>query len=82
LESLSVGVFELRDFTFLNQVPTTLRALSLGATRSKAPTLSPLSRFRALGKLHLEGQSKDIEVLSELKLLEDVTLRFDFHPLS
>jgi hypothetical protein len=49
--------------------------LKLGATRSKAPSLAPLSRFGSLKRLYLEGHAKDIEVLSDLQALEDVTLR-------
>lgn len=75
LESLSLGIFELTDFSVLEQLSPGLTSLSLGATRSKRPTLAPLSRFRSLRVLYLEGQSKDIEVLSELRELEDVTLR-------
>lgn len=75
LESLSLGIFELTDFDVLERLSPGLTSLSLGATRSKRPTLAPLSRFRSLRVLYLERQSKDIEVLSELRELEDVTLR-------
>ncbi len=75
LESLSLGIFELRDFRVLEQLPPSLTSLALGATRSKRPSLAPLRRLRALRVLRLDGQSKDIDVLSELRDLEDVTLR-------
>ncbi|HSF15784.1 MAG TPA: hypothetical protein VLK65_09530 [Vicinamibacteria bacterium] len=75
LESLSLGIFELTDFSILERLSPELRTLRLGATRSKRPTLSPLSKFKSLRVLYLEGHSKDIEVLSELLELEDVTLR-------
>jgi hypothetical protein len=75
LESLSLDIFELTDFGVLEKLSPGLASLSLGATRSKRPTLAPLSRFRSLRVLYLEAQSKDIEVLSELPELEDVTLR-------
>ncbi len=75
LESLSLGIFELTDFSVLEQLSTGLTSLSLGATRSKRPTLTPLSRLPSLRVLYLEGQSKDIEVLAELRALEEVTLR-------
>ena len=75
LESLSLGIFELIDFSVLERLSPGLTSLSLGATRSKRPTLAPLSKFRSLRVLSLEGQSKDIEVLSELPELEDLTLR-------
>ncbi len=75
LESLSLGIFDLTDFSVLGRLSPRLKSLSLGATRSKRPTLEPLRRFRALRVLRLEGQSKGIEVLNELPELEDVTLR-------
>lgn len=75
LESLSLGIFELTDFSVLERLPPGLVSLTLGATRSKRPSLAPLSNFRSLRELYLEGHSKDIEVLNELTELEDVTLR-------
>jgi hypothetical protein len=75
LESLSLGIFELEDFGVLDLIPSTLSSLFLGATRSRKPSLSPLSRLRSLRVLSLEGQSKSIEVLGELQHLEEVTLR-------
>lgn len=75
LESLSLGIFDLTDFSVLERLSPGLTSLSLGATRSKRPTLAPLRRFRSLRVLYLEGQSKDIDVLGELLELEDVTLR-------
>lgn len=75
LESLSLGIFELQDFGVLETIPSTLTTLSLGATRSKKPHLEALARFTSLKALHIEGQSNGIEVLSQLRGLEDVTLR-------
>ena len=75
LESLSLGIFELKDFGVLERISPGLKSLSLGATRSKRPSLSPLSKFRLLQTLYIEGHSKDIDVLGGLLELEDVTLR-------
>ena len=75
LESLSLGVFDLEDFSVLGRFSQGLQSLSLGATRSKRPNLDPLRRFRSLRVLCLERHSKGIEVLNELRELEDVTLR-------
>ena len=72
---MSLGIFDLTDFSVLERLPPGLTSLSLGATRSKRLSLAPLSSFRSLRILFLEGQSKDIEVLNELPELEDVTLR-------
>ena len=56
-------------------MPGDLRKLTLEATKSKRPSLAPLQRFHSLSRLYLEGQQKDIEVLSKLKSLEELTLR-------
>jgi hypothetical protein len=76
LESLTVGIFDLESFEFLEQLRTSnLRELSLCATKSKKPSLAPLARFSQLRKLYLEGQQKNIDVVSGLATLEDLTLR-------
>jgi hypothetical protein len=49
--------------------------LSLCATKSKKPSLAPVARFDQLRKLSLEGQQKDLDVISKLTSLEDLTLR-------
>jgi hypothetical protein len=75
LEDLSVGIFSLDSFDFLNAIPLGIRSLSLGATKSKKPKLDALDRFRSLRKLYVEGQQNGIDVVGELLELEDVTLR-------
>ena len=75
LKTLHIGIYKLESFDFLNQVNPNLKRLILGATRSKKPDLSPLSRFASLEEIYLEGQQKNIEVLSQLRNLKDVTLR-------
>jgi hypothetical protein len=75
LESLSLGIFELTDFALLERLSPGLATLRLSATRSKRPSLAPLRKFRSLRVLYLEGHTKDIDVLSDLPELEDVTLR-------
>lgn len=75
LESLSIGIFDLKDFGFLTDTPISLKQLMLGSTKSKKPGLSVLKRFGALATLYLEGQQRDIEVLAELETIEDPTLR-------
>lgn len=75
LERLGIGIYGLEDFNFLSRVSGNLTSLLLGATRSKKPDLSPLVRFEKLKRIYLEGQQKHIEVLGELNMLEDVTLR-------
>lgn len=75
LESLSVGVYGLTSFDFLERVPASLRLLSLGDTRSRKPDLSLLARFGSLRVVHLASQAKHIEVLAGLRDLEQVALR-------
>jgi hypothetical protein len=75
LTSLSLGIFELRDFSVLERIPATLTSLFLSATRSKKPNLAPLRRFRSMRVLYVEGHNKDLGVLLDLHDLEDVTLR-------
>jgi hypothetical protein len=75
LESLSLGIFESKDFSVLERVPSGLTVLRLSDTRSRKASLAPLNRFRSLRVLYIEGHSKDIEVLDGLRELEDVTLR-------
>ncbi len=75
LESLRIGIFHLADFRFLNLITTGLKRLFLGSTKSKKPDLSPLTRFTLLEEISIEGQQKNIEVLSQLENLKDVTLR-------
>jgi hypothetical protein len=75
LEGLSIGIYGLDSFDFLALLPSGIKNLSLAATKSKKPRLHILSRFESLTRLSLEGQQQGIEVLSELKKLEDVTLR-------
>ena len=74
LHTLEIGVYGLDNFNFLWKVNDKLTSLLLGETKSKKPDLSPLSRFKSLTRIFLVGQQKNIEVLSDLKLLEDVTL--------
>lgn len=75
LESLSLGIFELQDFDVLDTLPANLTTLGLGATRSKKPRLEALGRFTSLKTLYIEGHSNGIEVIGQLRGLEDVTLR-------
>lgn len=75
VESLAIGIFDLKDFEFLAHLPARITELSLETTRSKKPRLGLLKRFTSLRKLYLEGQQKEIEVLAELRTLEDLTLR-------
>lgn len=76
LKTLSIGIYDLDSFEFLNDIePGAITELSLSATKSKKPTLTSLPRFPKLRRLYLEAQQKDIPVISRLAGLEDLTLR-------
>jgi hypothetical protein len=75
LESLSVGIFNLTNFDFLNGISPNIKELYLHQTRSKKPSIEHLSRFTELEYLYLEGQQKGIESISNLKKLQKIVLR-------
>jgi hypothetical protein len=58
----------------LNHLPAQLRHLGLGQTRTRL-SLAPLARFTALRRLSLEGHTKDLDVLAQLRTLTSLTLR-------
>jgi hypothetical protein len=75
LQTLGVGVYEMQDFGFLDEVHPGIQSLSLEGTFSKKPRIHAISRFRELKRLYLEGQQKGLEAISDLSCLEDLTLR-------
>jgi hypothetical protein len=76
LESLSIGIYNLESFGFLDRLPCEqIISLSLEATHSNRPHLQPLGRCGNLRTLYIEGHQKDIEVVGGLEHLEDLTLR-------
>lgn len=75
LEHLGVGIFNLDNFDFLENINSNLKELYLHQTRSKKPKISSIQRFERLEYLYLEGQQKGIEAISNLKKLEKIVLR-------
>ena len=75
LKGLGIGIWSLEDLGFLSDVSNKIESLFIGATKSIKPNLEPLSRFKNLKSIYLEGQRKSIDVLSALGSLEKVTLR-------
>lgn len=75
LEELGVGIYNLENFDFLENINKNLKELYLHKTKSKKPNISSISRFTELKYLYLEGQQKGIESVKELKKLEKVILR-------
>ncbi len=64
----------LADISGLKYLPADLFYLSLGQPL-KPLSLAPLARFTGLKRLHLDGQAKDAEVLSEMTSLVHLILR-------
>jgi len=75
LETLGVGIFDLDNFDFLNEINPNLKQLHLHQTKSKKPSIGAIARFAQLEELYLEAQSKGIESINSLKKLQAVTLR-------
>lgn len=75
LEHLGVGIFNLDNFDFLDEINPNLTELYLHQTRSKKPKINSIQRFENLEYLYLEGQQKGIEEVSNLKKLKKIVLR-------
>ncbi len=75
LEELHVDIFSLQDFDFLSSLPSGLKSLTLGPTKSKKPLLKALGRFHSLRRLCLAWQQNGIAVVADLEGLEQVSLR-------
>ena len=73
-QNFMVDAYNLESLDGLRHLPETLTRLAIGQTK-RVLSLGPLQRFARLEVLYLEGHTKDIEVVSQLRLLEDVTLR-------
>jgi hypothetical protein len=68
------ALYRLESLDGLRHLSDGLESLALGQTKRRF-SMAPLGRFRGLRQLYVEGHSKDIEILSELVALEDLTLR-------
>ena len=75
LRSLGIGILDLHDFEFLADLSNALEEIYLGATLSKRPSLRHLERFTRLKKLSIDGHRKNLDTISDLATLEDLTLR-------
>ena len=64
----------LANIDGLGYLPDDVDFIGLGRTKKRF-SLGPLARFPKLRRVYLEGQSKDIEVVSHLRRLRSVTLR-------
>jgi hypothetical protein len=75
LSGFEVDVFHLESTDGIDHLPSTLKYLGFGQTKSKNISLEFLLRFPRLKELYLEGHTKNIEVVSNLSNLERLTLR-------
>lgn len=73
--SLRLDVYDLKSFDFLSELESRIKDLTLERTKSKMPDLKFLEGFNSLEALRISGHSKNIEVLGELKRLNDLSLR-------
>ena len=59
----------------LGYLPRDAEFIGLGQTKKRL-SLSSLARFESLQRLYIEGHTKDIEVISQLRELRSLTLRY------
>ncbi len=74
LKRLEIGIYRLRDLSGIAHVAPSLEEFTFAQT-SRPWSLSFLADCPRLKTLYLEKQPRDIEVLGQLKQLEDLTLR-------
>ncbi len=74
VKNFQVDLFKLESLDGIEHLPIDLEYLGIGQTKKKI-SLKPLSQFKNIKELYLEGHTKDLEVLSELITLEKVNLR-------
>jgi hypothetical protein len=74
LKRLEIGIFRLRDLSGIAHVAPSLEDFAFAQT-SRPWSLSFLADCPRLKTLYLEKQPRDIEVIGQLKQLEDLTLR-------
>ncbi len=63
----------LTNIEGLNYLPEKAEFIGIGQTKKRL-SLTPLARFKDLQRLYIEGQTKDIEVVSELREIRSLTL--------
>lgn len=74
LSKLTLDIADLKAFDFLGHINENLTELDIGRTSSKKPNLKVLERFKYLEFLALRGHNKNIEVLSTLSNLSEISL--------
>ena len=71
---LQIDLLRLDSLGPLLHIDESLRSLYVGETL-RPVSLAPLARFRSLEFLGISGKKKDVEVISELVSVRDLTLR-------
>ncbi|SOD72916.1 hypothetical protein SAMN05892883_2231 [Jatrophihabitans sp. GAS493] len=77
LTKFSADALRYKDFDSLSglgYLPPTATMIGIGQTKRRV-SLAPLARFTNLRRLFVEGQTKDIDVISSLASLRSLTLR-------
>ncbi len=72
---LSLEAIYLPNFEGIENVSTELESLTIGETISKGHSLQFLKRFSMLQTLEIQSHTKDLNIISEIKSLQDLTLR-------
>lgn len=75
LKELGIGISELKNFDFLNEINANLKKLYLSQTHSKSLRLDFLPRFSQLEYLFIEAHQKGIEHIARLTHLKEIVLR-------
>jgi hypothetical protein len=75
LEKVSIGIYDLKSFDFLDDLPLTIKELCIEKTESKKPSIGSIQRFTDLEYLYLEGQQNGIGAINKLRKLERIVLR-------
>lgn len=71
----AADLLDLKSFDGLECLRPDLEYLGLGQSRKRSLSLKRLGRFKSLRTLFLETHRKDIDIVSQLTELDDVTLR-------
>ena len=74
LEHLYLDLFDLNDLSKIGGLKN-LKGLILSETKSKSYSLKPISRLEKLNYLQVSGLNKEIESLSQLRNINELTLR-------
>lgn len=75
LEELSIGIFHISNFDFLNNISNKLSFLFIGETKSISINISHIKRFKNLEVFYNDGMKKGLDNLQHLKNLKKLTLR-------